>query len=383
MPSPPSSGLPCPTVRRSERIKNRVRPIDEIEYRLEKITVPTGQTTESPKPSTSEEQIKKGASRYSVDSGLNFSEYRDPTLRLADNSSDSESEGQSISFSPDRKGTSDVSGLKSGELINSTDLNLTKTPTTGDELGSILEELEESLCRSHSPRLPLDSGKESSGRLDPTTLDLATGLTTWLVGQRRYDSSDRTLIFGTVDPQTTIRSLSGTVNSRFPEIKRDSEGYRPALDMSAKAKEPVFFYGAPEEDAQDWLKRFERFKKKFIENFTENIFYQVEAKIRSRKLGLNEPVRNYYYDILDSFRQLELEQGRPKKINNPTQLQDNSEIQKTPQTSRLPPRSRKAPVRLGIIQALSLIFLFGFVINASAVPEGVYFKQGPNIIFSH
>ena len=256
MPSPPSSGLPCPTVRRSERIKNRVRPIDEIEYRLEKITVPTGQTTESPKPSTSEEQIKKGASRYSVDSGLNFSEYRDPTLRLADNSSDSESEGQSISFSPDRKGTSDVSGLKSGELRNSTDLNLTKTPTTGDELGSILEELEESLCRSHSLRLPLDSGKESSGRVDPATLDLATGLTTWLVGQRRYDSSDRTLIFGTVDPQTT-GSLSGTVSSRFPEIKRDSEGYRPALDMSAKAREPVFFYGAPEEDAHDWLKRFE------------------------------------------------------------------------------------------------------------------------------
>ena len=28
------------------------------------------------------------------------------------------------------------------------------------------------------------------------------------------------------------------------------------------------------------------------------------------------------------------------------------------------------------------MFLFGFVINASAVPEGVYFKQGPNIIFS-
>jgi len=80
MPSPPSSGLPCPKVRRSERIKNRVRPINEIEYTLKKITVPTDQTTESPKPSTSEEQIRKGASRYSADSGFSFSEYRDPTL---------------------------------------------------------------------------------------------------------------------------------------------------------------------------------------------------------------------------------------------------------------------------------------------------------------
>ena len=122
--------------------------------------------------------------------------------------------------------------------------------------------------------------------------------------------------------------------------------------MSAKAREPVFFYGTPEEDAHDWLKRFEElseinrwenklsyarvylegaarkwynvtqpdtwdsFKKKFMEAFTEELFYQVEAKIRSRKQGLNEPVRNYYYDILDSCRQLELDQEEPQSSEN-------------------------------------------------------------------
>ena len=47
---------------------------------------------------------------------------------------------------------------------------------------------------------------------------------------------------------------------------------------------------------------------KFMDAFTEKHFYQVEAKIRSRKQGLHEPVRSYYYDILDSCKRLEIEQ---------------------------------------------------------------------------
>lgn len=122
-------------------------------------------------------------------------------------------------------------------------------------MSSILEELEESIYRSHSLGLPLDLGKEDSSNLDPTTLVLATGLSTLLGGQRRYDSSNRTLLFDLVDPQTT-GSPSGTVRSqRVPEV-RNPEDYRTALDMSARTREPSVFYGMPEEDAQDWVKRF-------------------------------------------------------------------------------------------------------------------------------
>ena len=248
MPSPKKLGLPCLNVRRSERIQNKkeIRPkinTTEVEYNLTRVIVPADQPAESPKPSTSEEQIGKGASRYSIDSGFNFTEYRDPTLEISDNSSVSGSEGQSISLSPDQKGTHEVVGLKAGEFRDSTDLNLTKTPTTGgDELGSILEELEESLYRSQSLGQPLDLGKEGSSNLDHTTLVLATGISTPLVGQRRYDSSNRTLLFDLFDPQTT-GSSSGTVRSQgVPEI-RDPEDYRNALDMSAKAREPIFFLG--------------------------------------------------------------------------------------------------------------------------------------------
>lgn len=221
-------------------------------------------------------------------------------------------------------------------------------------MSSILEELEESIYRSHSLGLPLDLGKEDSSNLDPTTLVLATGLSTLLGGQRRYDSSIRTLLFDLIDPQTT-GSPSGTVRSqRVPEV-RNPEDYRTALDMSARTREPSVFYGMPEEDAQDWLKRFEElseincwsnklsyvrvylegaarkwynvtqpntrdsFKMNFMDTFTEKHFYQVEAKIRSRKQGLHEPVRNCYYDILDSCRQLELEQG--EVISESTKLE--------------------------------------------------------------
>ena len=121
MPSPPNSGFRSPKVRRSERIQNKkeIRPkinTTEVEYNLTRVIVPADQPAESPKPSTSEEQIGKGASRYSVESGFNFIEYRDPTLEIADNSSESGSEGQSISLSPDQKDTQEVVGLKSDEL---------------------------------------------------------------------------------------------------------------------------------------------------------------------------------------------------------------------------------------------------------------------------
>ena len=102
----------------------------------------------------------------------------------------------------------------------------------------------------------MDSGKEGSSNSDPTILVSATGLSTPLGEQRRYDSSNCTLLFDLVDPQTT-GSPSGTVRSRrVPEV-RDPEGYRTPFDMSAKAREPCVFYGTPEEDVQDWLKSFE------------------------------------------------------------------------------------------------------------------------------
>ena len=59
----------------------------------------------------------------------------------------------------------------------------------------------------------MDSGKEGSSNLDPTTVVLATGLSTPLGGQRRYDSSNRTLLLDLVDPQTT-GSPSGTIRSQ-------------------------------------------------------------------------------------------------------------------------------------------------------------------------
>ena len=157
--------------------------------------------------------------------------------------SESGSEGQSIGFSPNQKGTHEVIGLRSDELASSTDINFTEKPKTrGDELSSILEELEESIYRSHSQGLPLDLGKEGSSNLDPTTLVLATELSTPLGGQRRQDSSNHTLLFDLVVPQTT-GGPSGTVRSqRVPEV-RDPEDYRTALDMSAKAREPIFFLG--------------------------------------------------------------------------------------------------------------------------------------------
>ena len=93
MPPPPSSGLPCPSVRRSESIQNQkdIKPTNnttDVEYTLTRITVPAYQTADTPRPSTSEEQIEKGTSRYSVESGFHFTEYRDPTLEILATESD-------------------------------------------------------------------------------------------------------------------------------------------------------------------------------------------------------------------------------------------------------------------------------------------------------
>ena len=119
-------------------------------------------------------------------------------------------------------------------------------------------------------------------------------------------------------------------------------------DMSSpKIKEPSVFYGTPEEDAKDWLARFEEisevnkwktsrlpyvklylegtarqwllvndfpnwddFRGKFLNAFKlKNFKFRLETRLRSRRQGLNEPVETYFYDVLNLCRQIEEETG--------------------------------------------------------------------------
>ena len=218
-----------------------------------------------------------------------------------------------------------------------------------EELGSILEIIQEKLDNSRNESLlpPKVSKTESSGSQDATTLNIATALST-LGNHSGSDGSTR-------DPVTFCDPITATIgladNDGSPRLSaievdlEEDDSQTCTVDMS-KIREPSIFHWTPEEDAQDWLDRFEEIvevnnwkkqrltyvklylegsarkwflvanpqswealKTGFLDAFKHAHFQmRVEARLRSRQQGLNEPVTDYFYDIMDSCRQLEDEQ---------------------------------------------------------------------------
>ena len=115
-----------------------------------------------------------------------------------------------------------------------------------------------------------------------------------------------------------------------------------------RARELCVFHGTREEDAADWLKRFEEiteinrweahrlsyvrpylegtarkwlsvtkptswedFRRKFLDVFTQDFRFRLKARLRARRQGSSEPLITYFYDVLYLCSRLEEERGSP------------------------------------------------------------------------
>ena len=301
----------------------------------------------------------KNDNRHSADSGLNFTEYRDTasflegegTNSCSDSGSETVGSPSSSLGNPDGEGVV-LEGRENlndtavgGKIVRSFELGVghldrSVAHLTG-ELDSLLDEIKD---KSLNLFQPSELEKGSSSSQDATTLLFATEHST-LGNHSEGDGRTRESVT-LVDSITATEGLAdndGSPRLAAEEIDLEEDDSQQYTDDMSKIREPSIFHGTPEEDAQDWLDRFEEivevnnwktkrltYVKLYLEGSARKWFLvanpqtweelqtgfldafkhahfqmRVEARLRSRQQGLNEPVTDYFYDIMDLCQQLE------------------------------------------------------------------------------
>ena len=182
------------------------------------------------------------------------------------------------------------------------------------------------------------------------TVPIAAEIDT-LIDDASKSSSRLSLVSGDVTPvsiELDHPTLEGFKDFREQTLEANCELDPSDFEMaSPRIKEPSVFQGSPDEDAQDWLRRFEEIaavngwkmkrltyvrlylegtarqwllvtEPKKWEDFTEGFLkafkdhnhgFRLENRLKTRRQGINEPVQTYAYDVLNLCRQYQEDTG--------------------------------------------------------------------------